>query len=87
MMKDQYTEAEFANAGEAALWAVRYVLRRQMEDVDVQYQIGIGSEVHRRLCLAVAFAEGVDPKEIEDRFTMRNPKESTIERLRKQVNR
>ena len=84
-LRDEYTGSEFADAGAAALWAVRYVLQRQMRDVDTQYQIGIGSEVHRRCCLAVAFAEGRDPREVEAENTMRSPEKSTIERLREQL--
>lgn len=84
-LRDVYTGAEFKTAADAALWAVRYVLRRQMEDVDTQYQIGIGTEVHRRCCLAVALAEGREPRDVEMENTMRSPAKSTIERLREQI--
>jgi hypothetical protein len=71
--RDEFSGTTFADFGAAALWAVRYVLRRQMEDVDTQYQIGIGTEVHRRCCLAVALAEGKEPKEVEQAYTMKSP--------------
>jgi hypothetical protein len=84
-LRDEFSGTTFADVGAVALWAVRYVLRRQMEDVDTQYQIGIGTEVHRRCCLAVALAEGKEPKEVEQAYTMKSPAKSTIERLRKQL--
>jgi|GEM_PF-4211281 hypothetical protein len=86
-LRDEYTGSEFPDAGAAALWAVRYVLQRQMKDVDTQYQIGVGSEVHRRCCLAVALAEGREPRDVEKENTMRSPAKSTIERLREQLDR
>jgi hypothetical protein len=62
-----------------------YVLRRQLESVDTQYQIGVGTEVHRRCCLVVALADGRDPRDVEMENTMRSPAKSTIERLREQI--